>query len=625
MRFEVMKLSARAWYVFAALALVSLTASAQEATTPPWAEDFDAMFAREMEARHIPGAVFVVVADGAVVFQRGYGVADLAAKLPVEPDQTLFRVASVSKLFTATAAMQLVEAGKLDLESDINTWLGDTPVPDDGFGPITLHHLLTHTPGFDDRYIGMSTLDPARQVSLEDSIEALRPHRIIPPGRVIIYSNYGYSTAGYLVERLSGMPFHAYVDANILEPLGMAQSGFRLQEADTPNLATGYVYRGGEYEIMPYDYSNDYPAGSFMTTGTDMARFLLAHLQGGAYEGKAILRPETAALMHETHFTHGEGLSGWCYGFEEDRVRGVRLITHGGSTSGFTSHAAMSLEHGSGYFFSCNHDTTYGEAGGIIQPLAELFAEKVLEVPAYTPEPAPEGATYTHDAALEGTYRVMRYSRSSLAKVAALIDGRVASLAPNGSLIFGNETFNAIGNNLFVRPESGARVAFIPADVGVPPVIAIGTTAYEQTPGWDTPGVQQSIAGIFLLLLIAPQIIAAVLRWLRADSATLRLGWAALAAVGVLLPLFFAFVGYELTTMVPYAIFWGPSPVLRAALALPLIALALTVCAAAWLARHWRANDGHSAERTIYLATVLGAAGLFLFLHHWNLLGYQLG
>jgi CubicO group peptidase (beta-lactamase class C family) len=616
--------SARAWCVCAAVALASCIAQAQP-EAPPWADDFDAFFARELEARHIPGAVFVVVADGAVVFQRGYGVADLAAKLPVEPDQTLFRVASVSKLFTATAAMQLVEAGKLDLQSDINTWLGDAPIADEGFGPITLHHLLTHTPGFDDRYIGMSTLDPARQLPLEDSITALRPQRIVPPGRFIIYSNYGYSTAGYLVERLSGMPFHAYVDTHILEPLGMSRSGFRLQEAHTPNLATGYVYRGGDYEIMPYDYSNNYPAGAFMTTGADMARFLQAHLQGGSYQGNAILRPETAALMHETHFTHGDGLNGWCYGFEEDSVRGVRLITHGGSTSGFTSHTAISLQHGAGYFFSCNHEATFGQANAITRPLADLFAEKVLEVPDYTPETMPEGATYIHDAAVAGTYRVMRYSRSSLAKVAAMIDGRNASFTPDGSLHFGNETFTAAGNNLFVRPGSVERVMFIPSAGGAPAAIAIGTLAYEKTPVWDTPLVQQSLAGIFLLLLIAPQIVAALLRWRRAGSASLRLGWGMLAGVGLLLPVFFAFVGYELTTMVPYAIFWGPSPVLRAALALPLIALALTLCAAAWLARHWRANDGHSAERTIYLASVLGATGLFLFLYHWNLLGYRLG
>ena len=111
----------------------------------------DKLLGREMEKHHIAGAAVSVVKDGKLFFAKGYGYADLENGIPVDPEQTIFRIGSVAKLFTWTAVMQLVEQGKLDLDADINTYL-DFRIPDTYPQPITLKHLLTHTSGFEDRY-----------------------------------------------------------------------------------------------------------------------------------------------------------------------------------------------------------------------------------------------------------------------------------------------------------------------------------------------------------------------------------------------------------------------------------------------------------------------------------------
>ncbi|MBI1318801.1 MAG: serine hydrolase [Candidatus Hydrogenedens sp.] len=606
----------------AALFLLALPSVAQtkQPEAPAWAADFDALFEKEMAARHLPGAVFVVVADGKVAYKQGYGVADLDTKKPVSADDTLFRIASVSKLFTATAVMQLAEAGKLDFTSDVNTWLGEYALPDQGFGPITLNDLLTHTAGFDDRYIGMSTLTQEDRLTLAESVRKLRPERIIPPGKILSYSNYGYTLAGYLVERLSGMPFHQYVDEHILAPLGMEHAGFMLQDADTPNLATGYVYRNGAYEVMPYDYSNDYPAGSFMVTGDAMTRFMLAHLQHGG----GILQPETSALMQETHFRHAPGLVGWCYGFEEDRVRGVRMLVHGGSTSGFTTQFVLVPDFNAGYFFSCNHEATVGNPGGIVYPINDLFFGKVLGVPQPADAP-PAGQTFAHAPGIAGPYRMMRFSRHSLAKVSALLDDRQAELDADGSLHFNGGTFAAIGDNLWEEPGSGRRVAFLPAGDATPPVLAIGTTAFEQVPAWDTPAIQQAFMALALLLLILPQPIAALLRRRRGTVSPLRAGWRLIALTAILMPVFVVVVGYTLITLVPIAIFWGPSPALAASLVLPLIGVACVLAALLLLAARWSREGIAPLDRGLYIASCAGALMSFAWLYHWNLLGYWMG
>ena len=197
----------------------------------------DGFFAAQMARLQVPGAALAIVQGQRVVFSKGYGYADLAAKVPVDPERTLFRVGSVSKLLIATAVMQLYEERRLDLHADINTYLTRFKIRDRYSTPITLAHLLTHTAGFDERVIGMwARTRPAEP--LGDHLAARMPPRVRPPGDVISYSNYGMALAAHIVENVAGMSYEHYVQKRILTPLEMYRSTFAYPTTLTARLAT---------------------------------------------------------------------------------------------------------------------------------------------------------------------------------------------------------------------------------------------------------------------------------------------------------------------------------------------------------------------------------------------------
>ena len=166
----------------------------------------DGLIDAQLEAYHLPGATVAVVQDGALLLAKGYGYADLAARKPVVADQTLFRPGSISKLLIWTAVMQLVEAGQLDLDADVNTYVTDFKIPSTYPEPITLAHLLTHTPGFEERGEGLFLRAAAEKLPLADYLQRYMPARVRPPGTLTAYSNYGTTLAGYIIEQVTGMP-----------------------------------------------------------------------------------------------------------------------------------------------------------------------------------------------------------------------------------------------------------------------------------------------------------------------------------------------------------------------------------------------------------------------------------
>ncbi len=183
--------------------------------------------AEHTDGSQLPSLGLVVVKDGGVFFQKGYGQANDEGNVTVLPEQTLFRAASVSKLVTATAVMQLVEQGRLNLDADINTYVTRFQLENNYSTPITARHLLTHTSGIEDRLFGNTVPNADQLVSLGDYFTAHVPHRIRPPGEQIAYSNTGMALAGHLVEAVSGLSFAEYVERNIFQPLGMTRSSFR--------------------------------------------------------------------------------------------------------------------------------------------------------------------------------------------------------------------------------------------------------------------------------------------------------------------------------------------------------------------------------------------------------------
>jgi CubicO group peptidase (beta-lactamase class C family) len=185
----------------------------------------DGLVPMQLQREDIAGAVVVVVKDGKVLVSKGYGFTDVKKRTPVSPDATLFRPGSISKTFTWTAVMQLVEQGKLDLDRDINEYL-DFQVPHTFGRPVTLRNLMTHTAGFEE-VIKDLAVDRADDLpSLQAFIKAHQPNQIYAPGTIPAYSNYGADLAGYIVQRVSGLPFEQYLQQNIFGPLGMTRATF---------------------------------------------------------------------------------------------------------------------------------------------------------------------------------------------------------------------------------------------------------------------------------------------------------------------------------------------------------------------------------------------------------------
>src|SRR6185312_8023693 len=254
-----------------------------------------------------------------------YGHADVAAGKPVDPASTLFRAGSISKLFTWTAVMQLVEQGKLDLDADVNRYL-DFKIPSKDGQPVTLRELMTHTPGFEETIKNLFAPDARHFRGNAAWVKEWVPARVYPPGRVPAYSNYGAALAGYIVERVSGQPFNDYVAEHIFKPLGMTRSTFvqPLPAELKPLMSNGYNVGSGK--AKPFEIIEEAPAGALAATAADLSRFMIAHLQNGKFDNTQILRPETATQMHSRQFGLSPALNGMCLGFYEETRNGHRII-----------------------------------------------------------------------------------------------------------------------------------------------------------------------------------------------------------------------------------------------------------------------------------------------------------
>ncbi|HKX88350.1 MAG TPA: serine hydrolase domain-containing protein [Sphingopyxis sp.] len=383
-----------------------------------------------LERGDLAGAVVVVVRDGQVLTQRGFGYADVAKRIPVDPARTLFRPGSVSKLFTWTAVMQQVEAGKIDLDADVNTYLDFRIPPKDG-KPATMRQLMTHTAGFEEH--GKLTMfeDRKFQISLGDYVKGGIPNRIYTPGTTPSYSNYGTALAGYIVERVTKMSFDDYVEQRIFQPLGMAQSTFRqpLPKGFAPWIATGYRQLSGgasKFEIV-----GPSPAGGLSSTGADMAKFMIAHLNRGA----GLMKPETARMMHDTPLTILPPLNRMELGFFETNINGRQVIAHLGDTQLFHTALHLFTNENVGIYMSFNATGEQASVGPVRRALFEDFADRYLpgnEMPATRVDAKTSGE---HARMLAGNWLNSRRAETNFYAIASLLGQVKISVGPKGELI----------------------------------------------------------------------------------------------------------------------------------------------------------------------------------------------
>jgi CubicO group peptidase (beta-lactamase class C family) len=388
---------------------------------------FDGFVPLQLEQNDIAGLTISIVKDGKLLFAKGYGYADAEKKQSVVADATLFRPGSVSKLFTWTAVMQLAEQGKLDLDRDVNAYL-DYKIPEAFGKPVTLKNLLTHTPGFEE-VIKDLFVDPSKKVDLGPYLKTHIPRRIYPPGTVAAYSNYGAALAGYIVERVSGRPFSQYVGENIFKPLGMNHSTFEqpLPKSLAAQMSKGY--RSASDGPKPFEAVGPAPAGSLTSSATDMARFMIAHLQGGQYADARILRPETVTQMHSRLFELNPAANGMAYGFYEESRNGHRIIGHGGDTELFHSSLHLIPDANLGFFVS------YNSAGiGKVEARGQLWSAFLNRYFADSPV-RKTLATAKEDArSVAGSYLASRRAEGSLLRAVSVLTAIVVTPAPDGTI-----------------------------------------------------------------------------------------------------------------------------------------------------------------------------------------------
>ncbi|MBN1426792.1 MAG: serine hydrolase [Anaerolineae bacterium] len=475
----------------------------------------DGIMATQLTAYHFPGATVAVVKDGELLFAKGYGYADLSTLKPVEADQTLFHPGSVSKLFTWTAIMQLVEQGEIDLDADVNTYL-DFTIPATYPEPITLRHLMTHTPGFEDRSIGLFVATAAELIPLGEFLTGNMPARVYPPGETTAYSNYGTALAGYIVERVSGVPFEQYVEDTIFRPLDMRRSTFRQQDFPSSlaeDVSIGYTYVNGASQAGEPEYVQAFPAGSLSSTATDMATFMIAYLQGGQVGDARILQEETVQEMFTRQFANDPRTPGIGLGFYEIHASNPRIVGHEGDTMYFHSLLGLIPEHNVGLFVSYNS----GGEGGMGAMLARrdllsVFLDRYYPVED-APIPAPPADFLSRAGRFAGSYGSSRSNFTSTEKVIGLFQSLNISPTPDGTLL---ASYGPIQMQLveveplkFQNVDDGSWAVFSESEDGQITAVMIDwdpTEKFIKLPWYASPSVHMPV----LMLCLAFFLVGAI-------------------------------------------------------------------------------------------------------------------
>ena len=444
-----------------ATAPVAVTPSGAHALTP---EDltafFDGILPLQLERSDIAGASVLVMKDGNVLLQKGYGFADVKTRRAVDPAATIFRLASISKLFTWVSVMQLVEQGKLNLDTDVNSYL-DFRIRPAFDRPITLRNLMTHTGGFEEVIDDIILTDPKKAVSLRDDLIHNQPMRLFPPGEIPAYSNYGVGLASYIVQRASGEPFEQYVRQHIFLPLGMTHSSFYQPLEKALQYTDSQGYRGSTVKPpVGFEIFNPVGAGGVSSSAADMGRFGQALLNGGELDGQRILKPETLALMWTPQFRASDQLPPICMGFYQDWRNNLRWIGHEGDLIAFHSLFFVEPQQKIVLFVSFN------SAGGGNQPRPEIinfFSDR------YFPEGPKidfQNTAVSQLKAIEGEYESTRRSDSTKLHVFNLFGQRKASVDKEGVLTIENVKdlrghpvkFKTIGKDLWQAQDDQDRL-----------------------------------------------------------------------------------------------------------------------------------------------------------------------
>lgn len=594
----------------------------------------DGIMAGLFQSHHLAGSVVTIVKDGRILFSKGYGYANLASRRPVDPDTTLFRIASVSKLFTWTAVMQMVEDGRLKLNTDVNQYLSEMTVPATYSDPVTLSALMTHTAGFEDRVLGLLTSDPEKAVPFGQILEEGLPSRVRPPGRVSAYSNYGAALAALVVQDVSEMPWTRVIQTRILDPLEMTHT-FVVQPLPPDaagDLAEGYAFVDGALVEQPFEIVPLLPAGGISASGNDIGHFMLAHLNLGQYDGKRILEESTTRRMQAPLYRPDPRIPGMAHGFVLRRRGGQLVVGHPGDLQYFHSDLTLVPSQQLGLFVSFNSEEGVEARDEFVDALFDYwFPEEETK-----PDP-PEPGAVERAASLAGVYRCTRRPVTTVARFAEVL-GYVTVSSLGGERLmtqaFGRSPrqWYEVEPFLYRERRREGALLFQTDSENSPTRAFFGSQpywAFDRLNWYQEPGFQLTLLAAEVLVFLTTLLFPFVRRYVERSSERVlarrepthpiaRVLASSLSSVDL------AFlVGLILVLRDPVVLLAGVPPGLSEILVLPLIGGVLTVILLVVTFFAWRGGYWHWAARLHYsLVTV--AALLFLWqASYWNLLGWQ--
>ena len=387
-----------------------------------------------------PGAALVVVRHGRILHARGYGLAEVESRRAADAN-TVWPIASITKVLTAIATMQLVEAGRLSLEKEAATYLKSVRVPNQFGTPILVADLLRHTSGLDEL--------PGRRAARAEDVRPLREFlsghlvQYRPPGSFTSYSSYGMSLAGLLVEELSGLSYSDYVETRLFRPLGMTDSRIMVKAGDERGLAAPYEIDDGQARRMEYEWYSTPPVASAVASATDMGRLLIALTQ------RTILSPATLRAMMTMQATVHPEVPGWGYGFQLDSVNGRQVAEHGGDIGGFAALLTVVPDERLGFFI-----VHHGEGSSLRFAVRQMLLDHL--VPGRVTPPAAVRAVNL--APYVGSYRAS-FNCHTCDDPPPVPEFDVTADA--GALELWGDRWVPIGKDLFARKDGRARLGFI--------------------------------------------------------------------------------------------------------------------------------------------------------------------
>lgn len=576
------------------------------------------------------GGLTVAIVDDDDVLTSGYGHAFRSEDVPVRADETLFRIGSVSKVVTWTAAMQVVDRDRIAPDAPVDDHLEAVDIPQTYDEPITLKHLATHTPGFEVRGQGDSVRNPKYVRPLAESVSTDVPARVRPPGELPQYTNYAAALTGQLISDITDQRFGSFVAESVFEPLGMSNSTFQ------PAPSALVPGDGVAVEDVVSFYSDVAPASGLHTTGADMARLLRAHLNGGVVDGERILSERAVEEMHRQWYTPHERVDGMAFGLFRESRGDAQLVRHGGGVPQFACEFALLPEDGIGLFVVAHGEEASEAKQEVVDTLLQRFAPVDSSGDRRTPDGMPERADE-----LSGRYRSVNTTDNTTAEklVFGLLTGQSIDVrvADDGRLITeqGDSTdeWVEIEPLVFEHVEEDATLLFREED-GTVTHLLDGLGAYERIGYHERLSVQGRVA-----IVAAVTALTGLLGWPAAagwrryrggeslpTSAT-RARWIAGAGVSGLALFILALLGVAVAvaSMDGPTLFNRPPAWFEAVLIVPTLGAVATVGAIGYGARAWLRSEWTLASRVHYSAVVAATVGLYWLLQYWNLLWVRMG